>query len=144
MPEPSTVELHCRLYQAFNERDVAGLVELSDPRIRIESVFGAVSGGVYHGYDGVRRWQADLEEAWGEELRVEVEAYFDLGEHALAFDALHGRGRQSGAEVTLPGAAVTRWRSGQCVYFKAYANREDPLRDLGVTEDALKPSSFGN
>src|SRR5215218_2712116 len=102
MPERSGVELHRSFYQAFNARDVAGLIALCDPSI------------------------------------VEIDAYFDLGEHVLAFDALHGRGRQSGAEVTLPSAAVTRWRSGQCVYFKAYADREEALRDLGVSEDALE------
>jgi hypothetical protein len=26
-----------------------------------------------------------------------------------------------------------------CVYFKVYARREDALRDLGVSEDALEP-----
>src|SRR5215211_1261184 len=100
MPERSGVELHRRYYEAFNARDVAGLIALCEPSIVVRSVFGAASGAVYHGHDGVRRWQADLEEAWGEEIRVEVEALFDLGEHALAFDSLHGRGRR----------AARRWR----------------------------------
>jgi len=78
------------------------LIALCDPSLVIQSVFGAVSPAVYHGHDGVRKWQADLEEAWGGEIRVEVEAYFDLGEHALAFDALHWRGRRSGAAGTCP------------------------------------------
>jgi len=30
-------------------------------------------------------------------------------------------------------------RRGSCVYFKAYANREDALTDLGVSADALEP-----
>jgi ketosteroid isomerase-like protein len=134
-----SVELHRRIYQAFNARDVDALVALCHPSIVVQSAFGAVSGAVYHGHDGVRRWQADLEEAWGDQIRVEAKAYFDLGEQALAFDVLHGRGRQSGAEVVLPAAAVTRWRAGQCVSFKAYVRREEALRDLGVTESALKP-----
>ena len=37
-----------------------------------------------------------------DELRVEPEAYFDLGEHTLTFEVLHARGRQSGVEVTMP------------------------------------------
>lgn len=102
-------------------------------------MFGAVSGAVYDGHHGVRRWQAVLEETWGYEIRVEVEAYFDLAELALAFDVLHGRGRQSGAEVALPGAAVTKWRGGRCVYFRAYADRKEALSDLGVSKSALEP-----
>jgi ketosteroid isomerase-like protein len=133
------VELHRRVYEAFNARDVDSLIAICDPGITVQSAFAAVSGTVYHGHDGVRRWQEDLAEAWGDDIRVEAEAYFDLGKHALAFDALHGRGRQSGAEVVLPGAAVTRWRDGRCVYFKACAHREEALRDLGVSEDALEP-----
>ena len=133
------VELHRRIYEAFNARDVDALVALCDSSIEIQSAFSAVSGAVYLGHDGVRRWQGDLQEAWGDQIRVEPEAYFDLGEHVLAFDELQGRGRQSGAEGTLPGAAVTRWRAGQCVYFKAYAEREEALSDLGVSADALAP-----
>jgi len=90
------VELHRRIYEAFNARDVDALVALCDSSIVVRSVFGAVSGAVYHGHDGVRRWQGDLEEAWGEAIRVEAEAYFDLGEYALAFDVMHGRGGRAG------------------------------------------------
>jgi ketosteroid isomerase-like protein len=141
VPERS-VELHRRIYRAFNAHDVDALIALCDPSIVIESVFGAVSGATYRGHDGVRKWQRDLEEAWGEDIRVEAEAYFDLGDHALAFDTLHGRGRQSGAKVALPGAALTRWRAGQCVYFKAYAGRERALSELGLSESMLTPISI--
>ena len=133
------VELHRGLYEAFNSRDIDSLVALCDPGIMVQSAFAAVSGTVYRGHDGVRTWQRDLAEAWGDDIRVAAEAYFDIGEHALGFDVLHGRGRHSGAEVALPGAAVTRWREGQCVYFRAYSRREEALRDLGVSEDGLEP-----
>lgn len=135
------MELHRRLYEAFNARDVDSLFALCDADVTIQSAFAAVSGGDYHGHDGVRGWQGDLADAWGDDIRVEAEAYFDLGEHTLAFDVLHGRGRYSGAQVALPGAAVTRWRDGRCVYFKAYADRNEALGDLGVLEDALVPIS---
>jgi ketosteroid isomerase-like protein len=55
------------------------------------------------------------------------------------FGVLHGRGRQSGADVEMPYAAVARWRDGLIVHQKAYVHREDALRDLGVSEDALEP-----
>jgi ketosteroid isomerase-like protein len=133
------VELHRRFYEAFNARDVDSLVTLCGPGITVQSAFAAVSGAVYHGHDGVRRWQRDLAEAWGGDIRVEIEAYFDLGEQTLAFDVLHGRGRHSGAEVALPAAAVANWRDRKCVDFKAYAHREEALRDLGVFQRALEP-----
>jgi hypothetical protein len=39
----------------------------------------------------------------------------------------------------LPGAQVLRWRDGLIVFHKGYANREDALSELGVSEDDLEP-----
>jgi hypothetical protein len=94
---------------------------------------------VYHGHDGLRDYYRDLADAWGDEIRIEPEAYFDLGEHTLAFNVLYGRGQHSGAEVTMEVAAVARLREDLILQFKTYAHREDALRDLGVSEDELEP-----
>jgi hypothetical protein len=104
-------------------------------------LFATVGGAVYCGHDGLRRLFRDFEDVWGDEIGIEPEAYFDLGEHTLVFQVARGRGRQSGAEVAMPYAEVARWRDGLCVYFKGYANREDALRDLGVSKDVLEPIS---
>jgi ketosteroid isomerase-like protein len=133
------VELYRRFNEAFNARDIETVIAYCDPSIELESAFAAVGGAVYHGHDGLRRWQRDFEDAWGDEIRVESKAYFDLGEHTLAFNVLHGRGRHSGANVAMPIASVLRWRDGLIVYFKSYANREEALSELGVAEDALEP-----
>jgi hypothetical protein len=80
-----------------------------------------------------------MQDAWGDAISVEVEAYFDLDEHTLAFQMLHGSGRHSGAEVAMPVAIVARWRDGLMIYFKAYSRRQDAVSDLGVSEDELEP-----
>ena len=80
-----------------------------------------------------------MQDAWRGVIRIEPEAYFDLGERTLAFYALHARGRHSGVEVAMPSAVVARWRDGVIVYFKSYLHREDALSDLGLSEDELKP-----
>jgi hypothetical protein len=123
----------------MNALDVDALVALCDPSIEVHSVFAAVGGAVYHGHDGVRSWQRDLQQSWGGEFRVEPEAFFDLGEHTLVFAVLRGRGGQSGAEVAMPAGGVARWRDGLCVSHDAYGDRELALRDAGVTEDVLEP-----
>ena len=128
-----------RIYEALNVPDPDALVTLCDASIEIHSVFAAVGGAVYRGHEGVRRWQADLEESWGGKFRVETEAYFDLDDRTVVFGVLHGRGEQSGVEVAMPATGVARWRDGLCVFHKAYASREDALEDLGVSEDALEP-----
>jgi len=133
------IELLRRASEAFNARDIEAFIALSDPSIEWNSQMTVPGGAVYHGHDGLRQYFRDMEDAWGDELRAEPEAYFDLGEQTLLFYVLRGRGRQSGAEVAMPLAAVARWRDGLCAYWKAYFHREDALRDLGVPEDALEP-----
>lgn len=102
-------------------------------------MFAAVGGAVYQGHAGARRWKRDLEESWGGRYRVEPEAFFDLGERTLMFGIQHGRGVQSGVDVEMEATGVATWRGGLCISHRAYVHREDALRDLGVTEDALEP-----
>jgi ketosteroid isomerase-like protein len=133
------VELARRYAEAFNARDIDAMIAFFDPDIEYHSTFAAVGGAVYHGHAELHSFQSDLQDAWGDEIRMEPEAYFDLGDQTLAFYVTHGRGKHSGAEVTMLGAAVVRWRDGLMVYFKGYAQREDALRDLGVSEAELEP-----
>ena len=133
------VELTRRVNEAFNARDIEAMIALCDPSIEFHSTFAAVGGAIYHGHDGMRRYQRDMVDAWGDEVRADPEAYFDLGEHTLGFLVFHGHGRHSGAEVAMPIALVTGWRDELLVYMKGYADRGDAMSDLGVSEDELEP-----
>ena len=133
------VELHRCVYEAFNSRDVEAFIAYCDPKIELHSGLTMPGGAIYHGHDGVRRWHRDVEEAFGDEIRVEPEAYFALGERTIGFHILRGRGRQSGVEVTGPYAHVFTWHEGALFHFKGYPRREDALTDLGISEDALEP-----
>jgi ketosteroid isomerase-like protein len=138
MPEDN-LKVMRRFIELFNARDIESFLGLCDSQIEFHSVFAAVGGAVYRGHDGMRRWNQDFEDTWGEEIRIEPEAFFDLGDLGLGFFVMHGRGRQSGAEVAMPYAVTWKSRDGRCTYLKAYAHREDALKDLGVSEDALEP-----
>jgi ketosteroid isomerase-like protein len=132
------VELTRGLIDAWAKRDVEAFTAYCAPNIEWRSVFAAVGGAVYRGHHDVRRYFQDLGEAW-EEVRVEVEAYFDLGDSTLAFTTWQGRGRHSGAEVTLHGALAFRWRNGLAICWQGYSERADALRDLNLSEDELEP-----
>src|SRR4051812_21545661 len=93
------VELARRMAEAFNRHDMEVLVSCLDPSVEYHSVMTVPGGAAYHEQDGVRRYFRDFRDAWGDEFRVEPEAFFDLGQHRLVFYVLHGRGQQSGAEV---------------------------------------------
>jgi ketosteroid isomerase-like protein len=129
------VELHRRAIEVINSRDVEAAIASADPSVEFVST---IAGASYRGHDGVRNVFRDLVDGFGDELRLEPEVFFDLGEQTLAFYVARGRGRQSGAEVVMPQAHVATWRDGLLVYLRAYAHREDALNDLGVSEDALE------
>ena len=123
----------------MNGHDVDALIKLCDPAIEVRSSFAAVGGGVYRGHAGVRVWQQDLEESWGGDFCVVLEAFFDFGERTMALGELRGRGTQSGVEVAMPGISVAAWRGALCVSHMGYLNKEDALAELNVAEDALQP-----
>jgi ketosteroid isomerase-like protein len=133
------VELTRRFFVAYNAHDVEAFSACFDPSAEFQSVFAVVGGAVYHGHDDMPRYFRDVAEAWGDEIRAEPEAYFDLGERTLTFALFHGRGRHSGAQVAMPIALVVTWREDLIVYMKGYVHREEALSDLGVAEDELEP-----
>ena len=137
MTTSANIELLRGFGDALNARDIEAMLAYCDPNIELHSGIAAIQG-VYHGHDGVHRWHCDNQEVWGQ-IGVETEAVFDLGEHTLTFYVAHGRGQGSGVEVAMLQAAVVRWRDGLITYIKSYRDREDALRDLGVTEDELEP-----
>jgi hypothetical protein len=132
------VELHRRWIEAFNSREIEAVIALCDPSVEFHSGFAAVGGGVYYGHDGMRRWHRDLQEAWGEQIRIRPDAYFDVGEYTLMAFVYHGRGEHSGAEVAMQATVVARWRDGVLTHSTVYLDRAQALRDLGVTEDELE------
>jgi hypothetical protein len=132
------VELHHQAIAAYNARDLEAIIALCDPSIELHSYL-AVGSSPYHGHDGMRKWHQDAADAWGEEIHIEPEVFFDLGEQTLLFYVIHGRGRQSGVQVEMPNAQVFRWRERLLVYAKVYGHSKDALKDLGIAEDELKP-----
>jgi ketosteroid isomerase-like protein len=133
------VEVWRRWMAAFNARDIEALIALCDREVEMRSAFAAVGGAIYHGHDGLRAWHRDLDDAWSEEIYVEPEAYFDLGEKTLMFSTYYARGQHSGAEVAMPAATVARMRDGLVSFVKVYTRREDALKELRLSEAELEP-----
>ena len=133
------VELTRTFTDAFNARDIDGVLACCHPEVEFHSTFAQVGGAIYRGHDEMRRWHRELQEVWREEFRSEPEAFFDLGDRTLVYTVLHGSGTQSGAEVDLPVAAVVGFRDDLISYYKGHIHREDALDELGVVERDLDP-----
>ena len=70
-------------YEAWNERDVERLVELTHPDVEIAPlVVGVTSTGPWHGHEGVRRLVEDARR-WAQ-FDIECEEVLTFGECAVA------------------------------------------------------------
>jgi hypothetical protein len=74
------VELTRRFFEAYNAHDIEAFIACFDPSAEFHSVFAAVGGMVYHGHDGLREYFRDMVDTWGDEIRADPEAYFDVAE----------------------------------------------------------------
>src|SRR2546423_14235473 len=94
------VELHRRAVEAFNAHEVEAFIALCDPSIEAHSVFAAVGGALFPRPAGVGRLFRDARDAWGDGVRLEAEADFDLGESTRPLLLLDGHGTESGGGGT--------------------------------------------
>jgi SnoaL-like domain len=132
------VELHRGIYAAFNARNIEAMIALCHPAMEFYSRFVEVGGvTVYRGHDGMREWNRGFEEVWGDDVRIEPDAYFDLGERTLAYATIRARGRQSGLETTMELFQTLSWEDGLCRVLKSHGGQEEALADLGVSENEL-------
>lgn len=98
---------------AINRRDLRTLMELADPDIEYLSYLAELTGGdgAYHGHDGLRRYLAELAEAW-EWFHVEVDEYHDLGDQVVTVGRLRAKGKASGLEIGAQLAWLHTFRRG--------------------------------
>jgi ketosteroid isomerase-like protein len=130
------VELVRAAWEAWAQRDMEAIFEFYDPEIvgdQTHAHAGELSA-IYHGYDGVRQfireWIAPFESYY-----ARPEEFIDAGEAVVVRLRQGGRGRQSGAEVTMPPYwQVYRLRDGRAVRIEVYTSRSEALEAVGLEE----------
>jgi ketosteroid isomerase-like protein len=120
------VEVTRRAFEAFDRRDVDGVLALCDPEVEFHAVTGelAAGGEPYRGHEGIRRYFADAERVW-EELRMTPRDFRAVGDHVVVLGRVYARG--GGRIVDSPTGWVWRIRDGLLVWGRVYANPEDAL-----------------
>jgi ketosteroid isomerase-like protein len=83
--------------EAYNRRDIEGLLELSDPEIEFRSIFAGIeSGGAFRGRSGVYEYFAAIDDAY-ESFQVPPDEFLDAGAAVLLSAHAVWTGRGSGA-----------------------------------------------
>lgn len=121
-----------QMLEAFGQRDVETLLEISDPDIAFFAPTGELVTGdaAYWGHDGIRDYFDDVEAAW-EELSIVPSKYREVGDHVLVLGRVYGR-RDGGEIFNSPAQWVLRMRDGKVAYGCVYTDREEAFKAVGL------------
>jgi uncharacterized protein len=118
-------------YDALNHGDIAAAVAQLDPQIDWTEPAEFPGGGTYHGQDGVAAYLTQSRAAWAE-VSSEPERFIIARDRIVVF--VHARVRPKGSsewqEVRL--ADVYTFRNGKAVSMRAFADRQEALRWVGM------------
>jgi len=129
------VELVRRGFDAYNRRDLAGLLENWAPDAVVDwSRSRGFDAGVFRGHDAIRaHWQRLLESF--DDVRIEVVDPIEEVEDGLLVVENLGylRGRD-GIEVQTRSALLITIRDGQTASFTLYQTKQEALEAAGLRE----------
>ena len=124
------VSLFRQVIDAFNRRDWAAFVALTDEKIDVESRLVAMEGA-FHGHEGLRRWWDAFLGAFPD-YTIEIDELRDLGDVTLGHLRGWGHGAGSATPLIDPIWQPLRWRDGKCVWWRNCATEEEALQAAGI------------
>jgi ketosteroid isomerase-like protein len=127
------VEITRRWNSAYNSRDVDTLIELTDPDFEMKSIFVSIES-VFRGYEGFPHAYFEAVEDAYERFQVVPEDYIDAGTAVLLLCRIEWRGRESGAEGTVPLAVAAWLKAGRVFHIESFADIHDGFRAVGLSE----------
>jgi len=126
------VEIVERAITAVNARDVEAYLACCTPDIELHTPLVAV-GGLYEGPAGIRRFFADVEDA-APDFHLHVESVRPVGDALLAFLNVTATGRASGLPTGTPTANVYEFADGKIRRVRIFADRQQALEAVGLSE----------
>jgi ketosteroid isomerase-like protein len=130
-------ELIRRTLEAFNRRDLEGMLALQHAEAEVVPITAAMEGRVYRGREDMREFLQSIELDW-DVFETCPEDYYERGDRALALGTWTARGRGSGVEMTSQrGAWLAQLKDGLVYRWRTYTDRQEALEAFGVPEAEL-------
>jgi ketosteroid isomerase-like protein len=122
-----------RTYAAWNRGDVEELLGAMNDDVEIRPVLGdLVPADTFRGHAGVRQWYETVTSTL-EGFRVDIEQVIEASTGRYLIEVrFSGRGKSSGAPVTLEAAHLITMRSGLATELTGYPGWSDGLRAAGI------------
>jgi ketosteroid isomerase-like protein len=130
------VETFKRGAEAYNRRDVDGLLKTLDPEVEWHSALLIPFGGeatVSRGHDGVRDLLVEVDDALAE-IHLDYSEIRDLGERIVGIGRIRTRGKQSGAVTEMPFGTVTDMKKGKAIRIWTFLDPQEALEAAGLSE----------
>lgn len=118
-------------HEAFNARDVDGLVAVAHPACEWLPFRAQLSGAPYRGHEGVRSFVRDMDEDWSS-FRIDPVELTEHGELVIVSGRVTGTGRGSGVDVDFVGGFVFELRDGLIHGLRSYDDPESARSAAGI------------
>lgn len=116
-------------FEAWADRDLDRLIELSDPECELRAPIAL--GRVYRGHSGIKAYMADFYDAW-ETVGWDFDELETVGAVVLFVGRLRLLGRTSGIAVDSPMSWLFELRDGKIVRFEAFRDPEQAREAAGL------------
>jgi ketosteroid isomerase-like protein len=132
---PENVQIALQQIDAFNRRDVEGVLALASPEVEWEdSMFWTEPVRIYQGRAELREWVEKVLEPW-ESIRVRADELAETSDgRVLARLFLTGRGKASGAVTEQDAWTVLWFANGLCTRRRVFRDRDEALHAAGLSE----------
>lgn len=124
-------------FDAISRMDADALVSLCDPEVEFESRITALEDASYTGHDGVRRYIANLADAF-EFIHAESSEVVEADGRAVITNGFRARGRGAGVELEQRFFVAGKAREGQLVWWGFFDTRGEALDAVGLEDGNLQ------
>ena len=125
------VEIARRWNAAYNRRDMEALFALTASDFEFRSIFLSMES-IYRGHEGLGAYFEAIEDAY-ERFVVVVDEFIDAGAAVLVAANVEWRGKESGAEGTMPLLVAAWLRAGVVFRIETFTDRSEALEAVGLS-----------
>ena len=135
------VEVVRKLWERWDAGDREIDMEVTHPDL---VVYSAMTNAVYRGHEGLRRWQAEIDDQF-EDWRLSIDQFREASDgRLLVLGAVHFQGRTSGVEFDQPVGWLLTFAGGQVIELRNIADHAEALKPPGSPSRRLAPGIAGS
>ncbi len=127
------VEVVRRWIELFNQRDIGGLVGLTEPGFEMKSLLVAFESDERGYAEFPHAYFEQIDDAY-EQFQSLPEDFIDAGAAVLVVTDVEWRGRRSGAHGRTPLVAAFWLRDGKVYREETFTDRAEALEAVGLSE----------